>query len=88
MSDDNVTVNGKVQSLLAEVFQVPEEAIPQDLAFGDLPQWDSLGHMELMVALEDRFGVEIDAEVIGELTSVDAIRRFLQARMRGEASHA
>lgn len=88
MPDESSTVNGKVQSLLAEVFEVPKETVTHDLTFGDIPQWDSLGHMELMVALEDHFKVEIDAEIIGELISADAIRTFLEARLSGETPDA
>ncbi len=49
-----------------------------ELAFGDLPQWDSLGHMEVMLKLEELFGVEIDADTIAMLISIPEICRFLQ----------
>ncbi|NLG73120.1 MAG: acyl carrier protein [Chloroflexi bacterium] len=71
----------RVRSLLAEAFDVPVEEISTELAFGDLPQWDSLGHMEVMVRLEEQFGVEISAETIAELISVDAICSYLEARL-------
>ena len=37
-----------------------------------------MGHMEVMMALEQAFGVEINAETIAGLTSVAAIRRHIQ----------
>ncbi len=63
----------RVQSVLAEALQVPQEQVAADLAFGDLPQWDSLGHMEVMMRLEESFGVEVNAETIAQLVSVPAI---------------
>ncbi len=74
---ENILVE-QVQALLAEALQVPQEAIPPDLSFGDLPQWDSMGHMEVMLRLEERFGVEINAETIAQLTSLSTICAYLK----------
>jgi len=68
----------QVQSALAEALRLPPELVNLDLAFGDLPQWDSMGHMEVMMVLENRFGIEINAETIGSLTSIPAICTYIQ----------
>lgn len=69
----NPSLNKDLRALMAEVFQVPIEEIMPDLAFGDLPQWDSMGHMELMLHLEEVYGIEVSAESISELVSLSAI---------------
>jgi citrate synthase len=63
----------KVQPVLAAALKVEPAQITPALQFGDLPQWDSMGHMEVMVSLEETLGVEITAETITALTSVEAI---------------
>jgi citrate synthase len=68
----------RVQSALAEALRLPPELVNPDLAFGDLPQWDSMGHMEVMIVLENRFSIEINAETIGSLTSIPAICTYIQ----------
>ena len=68
----------QVQSLLAEAIQAPPELVTADLAFGDLPQWDSLGHMEVMLRLEELFGVVIDADTIAQLISIPEICKYLE----------
>ncbi len=73
----------RVLGLIAEALQAAPEAVTEALSFGDLPEWDSMGHMEVMVLLEERFGVEISADTIAELTSVEAICAYLK-----ENSHA
>ncbi len=78
---DDVLV-AQVQDLLSQVFQVPAAEIRSDLAFGDIPQWDSMGHMDVMVSLEERFGVEVSAETIGELVSVPAICAYLGEKVK------
>jgi acyl carrier protein len=69
----------RLQALLAEAIQAPPELVTPDLAFGDLPQWDSLGHMEVMLRLEEQYGVAIDADIIAQLVSVPEICRYLEA---------
>jgi acyl carrier protein len=68
----------KVQSVLAEALQLPLEQVTPELAFGDLPQWDSMGHMEVMMRLEEHFGVEVNADTIAELISIPTIIAYLR----------
>ena len=79
----NAGLTDRVQHLLAEAIQVPPDLVTPDLAFGDLPQWDSLGHMEVMMRLEDQFGVEISADTIAELISIPEICKYLQEQGHG-----
>lgn len=73
-------LRANVKTMLAEVFQVQPGELPDDLIFGDIPQWDSMGHMDVMMSLEQNFGVEITTETIGGLTSLDAICDYLETR--------
>jgi acyl carrier protein len=77
-------LNDQVQALLAEVFDVSPADIHAGLAFGDLPEWDSLGHMELMMRLEEQFGVEITTEMIAQLIDVPSICAYLSPAHSGE----
>ncbi len=73
-------LTAQVQNLVADSLQVPAEMVTPDLAFGDLPQWDSLGHMEVMLRLEEQFGVAVDADTIAQLISVPEICQYLEAQ--------
>jgi citrate synthase len=77
-ANETTSLSQQVQALLGEALGVPAEQVTPSLAFGDLPQWDSMGHMEVMMLLEARFGVEINAETITALTSGPAIYAYLQ----------
>ena len=76
----NQTTSGdkKIAVLLADALQVPVEQITADLRFGDLPQWDSMGHMEIMLLLEQEYGIEINPDTIAELTSVPVIWAYIK----------
>jgi acyl carrier protein len=75
-------IRDQVQALLADAIQVPADLVTPDLAFGDLPQWDSLGHMEVMMRLEEEYGIEISADTIAELISVPDICAYLEREVR------
>ena len=74
------SLSENIQKLLAKAIQVPPDMVTPDLAFGDLPQWDSLGHMEVMMRLEEKYGIEVSADTIAELISVPEICTYLQER--------
>jgi acyl carrier protein len=78
--DSNTTaaLETRVRELVAGALQVSPDEVTPELAFGDLPQWDSLGHMEVMLHLEEQFGVEMDTDLIANLTSVPAICAHLK----------
>ncbi len=76
----NESLPNKMRILLAETLRVSQDEIGPQTEFGDLPQWDSMGHMEVMVALEKEFGIEINADTITELVSIPAIISYIEAR--------
>ena len=41
------------------------------LKYQDAPAWDSVGHMQLMAALEESFGIELDIDDIIEFSSYE-----------------
>jgi acyl carrier protein len=67
----------KLQAVLAATFAVEPHAITTSTTQDDLEPWDSVGHMTLMVALEDAFGVTLEVEEMLELTSVADILELL-----------
>jgi acyl carrier protein len=69
-----------LQSLFAEVLNVEPSQVDANAQLGEWPLWDSMAHMDLMLALENRFGVEINAENISRLISIPAILEYLQSR--------
>ena len=68
----------QVRALLSEALQVPEDQISPDLTFGDIPQWDSMGHMDVLMSLENHYGIEINPDTITELVSLPTIYDYLR----------
>lgn len=69
-----------VQKMIVERFGVQEEKVTEKMTFDDLGV-DSLDVVELVMELEDRFGVQFEDEKIEELNSIeDAVQYIEQLR--------
>jgi acyl carrier protein len=65
-----------LKQVLLDVLEL--DAISEDDSVETIPAWDSVRHLSLVLALEERFGVEFEADRIPELISVRAIARALE----------
>lgn len=45
------------------------ESVSDDLEYNTIPEWDSIGHMGLIAALEDAFGISMETDDIVEFGS-------------------
>lgn len=66
-------MSSKVRHIIAEVIGVPVEQVGDDASPATLEAWDSLRHMNLIVALEEELGVTFDDDALSRLTSLPAI---------------
>ena len=73
------TIDG-VCDVMADVFGVPRNELSASTVQGDIPEWDSLGHLNLMLALEDAFSVSFSVEEMPDLVSVAAISAKLDVK--------
>lgn len=63
----------QVYKLIAETLNVSIEVINDELAVGDIAEWDSLGHMQIITALETQMGIVLDIEETLEIEDVEDI---------------
>ena len=75
-------IESRIRALIAKLFDLSPAQAAGDLRLGDPPQWDSMGHMELLVAIENEFQVRFPAQQIAALTSVDRIAEAIRAYSR------
>lgn len=66
-----------IKKIMANVFRIEATEIGDDAKINKLRNWDSLGHITLMLALEDHFKVRISSDNILNLQSLEAIEKFL-----------
>jgi acyl carrier protein len=73
----------RVRQTFADVFEVPVEEITMDSSPDTVESWDSINHLNLVMALEQEFGVEFDPEDIEQLLSVPLTIEMLEKKLAG-----
>jgi len=74
-----MSVFEKLQEIMATALELPPGAIREDSTMDEIEEWDSLGHVHIMVALEQAFDLYMDVDDFAELDSVPAILRYLES---------
>ena len=77
-----MTATDRAIALLAAAARLPASAISPATTIGDLPEWDSVAHVHLMLAIEEALGRELEPKEISGMISVSAIMLLLD----GDAS--
>ena len=68
----------RLRNVFVETLQLGDSVDVENLKYRDIEQWDSLGHMTLVGAIEDEFDVQLDTEQVIDMSSfkvaVDMLR--------------
>ena len=67
----------RIRSVMGAVLGIEPAAIGDDATPENIGRWDSLRHMNLVLALEEEFGVRFSDDQVEELVSFRLIERTL-----------
>jgi acyl carrier protein len=73
-------MNEKLAKVFSAVLKVSAGDFTDNLSMKDTPAWDSLKHMDLIISIEDSFGVELSFEDIVSMQTVEAIKKVLTSK--------
>jgi acyl carrier protein len=59
----------KYKKVFIESLSIEPNAFSEEIKYNDVPEWDSIGHMTLMSALEDEFKVTLETDDIIDFSS-------------------
>lgn len=65
--------------LIAKVLEINVAAVGPETGPGNEPRWDSFSHVHVMIAVEDRYGIELNPEEIATLLTVNDIASLLRS---------
>ncbi len=67
-----------IENLIKEVLFIEEGIeLTDETGPDDIEAWDSLGHVNIITAVEDEFEIEISPEEIGEIQTIGDIKKML-----------
>ena len=62
-----------VIALVARTLDIPEDDLGPDSSMLNTPQWESVEHLNVCLAFEQRFGKTLDMNTISTATSIRAL---------------
>ena len=73
-------IERRTRVVMGKVLQIPPQDISVDASRETLAAWDSLKHMNLILALEDEFGVEFNDQEIAGINSLNLLLEALRIK--------
>ena len=59
----------KYKKAFTESLNVSEKEVNDNLKYNEIPEWDSIGHMTLISALEEQYKISFDTDDIVDFSS-------------------
>lgn len=78
----------EVLRLAADLFQVPPDKLGRATSPDTLDGWDSVQHLNLVMAIEAQFSVVFEPEEIAAMKDLGAVARILESKLSPKGSES
>jgi acyl carrier protein len=63
----------EVRAVASDILGVPPDQITAESSPETIENWDSMQHLNLVLAIEEKFGVQLEPEDIEQMKSIGAV---------------
>ena len=74
-------IKKRIKFIMSEIFDINEDMIKDDSSTNNLVEWDSMNHMNLIVALEEEFKCEFDEEDIETMVDFKILKTIIENKL-------
>ena len=74
-------MENRIKKVMSAVFEIPVEEINNESSPDTIESWDSLKHMQLVVALEEEFEIKFEDDEIVELLNYLLIFNIIKGKI-------
>ncbi len=71
----------RLANIFRTLFNKPDLQLRDDLSARDVPTWDSLNHVNLMMFVEEEFGVHFTTGEVSSMQNVGDLKRLIDAKL-------
>lgn len=72
---------GKLTQIFRTLFNQDDLVLRDDLTAEDVPGWDSLNHVNLIIQVEQEFGIRFSNEEVTSLQNVGQLQELIEAKL-------
>jgi acyl carrier protein len=77
---DDAAIRDRLLGVFGQIFDDPPASLADSTTAADVDGWDSLSHIDLIVAIEREFGVTFTAGEVTNLPNVGALIKLIQTK--------
>ena len=70
----------KLRKIMSQILSIKEDEITSNSSPDNIPEWDSLKHMNLILAIEQEFNINFEDEEIIQMLSFEIILEFIKEK--------
>jgi acyl carrier protein len=68
----------RLKQIMADVFLLDISEINENSSPDSIPQWDSIGHLNLVTAIEEEFGIKIEDDQITQMLNFKLVIEIIK----------
>ncbi len=85
---DKAEVLSQVRDILADVLDLPDLAVTEQTTAEDVEGWDSFNHINIVVAIESKFGIKFHTAEVEELRNVGDLVELVEKKLANRKPRA
>ena len=71
----------KLSGIFKTLFNRPDLELNNNLSAKDVPGWDSFNHVNLIINIEEEFGIRFSNEEVGGMQNVGNLKKLLASKI-------
>jgi len=72
---------GRLREIAADILQIPSDQVSIESAPENVASWDSVHHLDLVLALEQEFSLQFEPEEIDQMNGIRKILSILERKL-------
>jgi acyl carrier protein len=76
----------QVRSIASDLFGIPADQISTGSSPENIDTWDSVQHLNLVLALEEKFSLQLSPEEIEQMKNVGDIAKLVEGKLQATPS--
>ncbi len=68
----------QVRNIASDILGIPADKITADSSPETIDNWDSMQHLNLVLAIEEEFGVQLEPEDIEQMKNIGAVATLVE----------
>jgi len=72
----------EIRSIASDILGVPAESLSASSSPDSIESWDSVQHLNLVLALEEKFGLQLSPEEIEQMKNLGETAKLIEAKLQ------